>query len=91
MGQLHRMHRLGKAIPVKGRRKLDGDTGKDRPVCQPKKRNDRALMLARQRRHIRVGGITEHYPKKKFVDRTTCSKCGIKMSYDEDRRGYIIG
>ena len=56
-----------------------------------KKRNDRVLMLARQRRHIRVGGVTEHYPKKKFAGRTTCIDCGINMSYDKDQGRYIIG
>ena len=56
-----------------------------------KKRNDRALMLARQRRHIRVGGVTEHYPKKKRALRTSCSECGVKMSYDRDSGKYIIG
>ena len=70
-----------------GEMKRDPKTGR----LPPKKRNDRAIMLARQRRHIRAGGITEHYPKKKFVDRTTCSECGVKMSYDIDRRRYIIG
>ena len=56
-----------------------------------KKRNNRALMLARQRRHIRVGGIAEHYPKKKYALKTTCSECGVKMSYDRDLKKYIIG
>ena len=56
-----------------------------------KKRNDRALMLARQRRHIRVGGVAEHYPKKKYALRTSCSECGVKMSYDRDSGKYIIG
>ncbi len=57
----------------------------------PKKRNDRALMLARQRRHIRVDGVAEHYPKKKFSQNTTtCTECGVKMSYDELRGVYTI-
>ena len=67
--------------------KRDPKTGK----LPPKKRNDRALMLARQRKHIRVGGRTEHYPRKKFAGRTSCIDCGIKMSYDIDGRRYIIG
>jgi len=67
--------------------KRDPETGR----LPPKKRNNRALMLARQRRHIRVGGVTEHYPKKKYAARTFCSECGVKMSYDLDTKKYIIG
>ena len=65
--------------------------GRYREPVLPKKRNDRALMLARQRKHIRVGGIAEHYPKKKYANRTACSECGIRMSYDTDSNRYIIG
>jgi len=67
--------------------KRDPKTGR----LPPKKRNNRALMLARQRRHIRVGGITEHYPKKKFSYKTVCSECGVKMSWNKDLGRYIIG
>ena len=67
--------------------KRDPKTGR----LPPKKRNDRALMLARQRRHIRVQGVTQHYPKKEFANRTTCSECGIEMSYVFDSQRYIIG
>jgi len=67
--------------------KRDPKTGR----LPPKKRNNRALMLARQRRHIRVGGITEHYPKKKFSYKTVCSGCGVKMSWNKDMGRYIIG
>ena len=65
----------------------DPETGR----LPPKNRNNRALMLARQRRHIRVGGATEHYPKKKFATKTTCIECGIKMSYDKDAKRWTIG
>jgi len=67
--------------------KRDPKTGR----LPPKKRNNRTLMLARQRRHIRVGGIVEHYPKKKFSYKTVCSECGVKMSYNKDLGRYIIG
>lgn len=43
-----------------------------------KKRNDRAIMLARQRRHLKVNGITQHYPKD-GARYTTCSVCGKDM------------
>ena len=67
--------------------KRDPKTGR----LPPKKRNDRALILARQRRHIRAGGIAEHYPTKKFSYKTVCSECGVKMSWNKDLRRYIIG
>ena len=68
-----------------------GSEGKYRKPVGPKKRNDRALMLARQRGHIRVGGKAEHYPKKKFSYKTTCSECGIRMSWNKDFKRWIIG
>lgn len=67
--------------------KRDKKTGR----MPPKVRNDRVLMLARQRRHVRVDGIAEHYPEKKFSFRTTCTECGIGMSYDKQTGRYIIG
>ncbi len=67
--------------------KRDKKTGQ----LPPKQRNDRALMLARQRRHVRVEGKAEHYPEKKFAHKTTCTVCGVKMSWDEATRKYIIG
>ena len=87
--------------------KRDKKTGR----MPPKKRNDRAIMLARQRRHVRTGAtgrtdfaqslrmyrsrskdvVVEHYPEKKFAYRTTCTECGIGMSYDKQTRRYIIG
>lgn len=53
--------------------KRDPTTGR----LPPKKRNDRAIMLARQRKHIKVQGITEHYPINKYVYKSSCSECGL--------------
>ena len=54
----------------------------------PKKRNDRALMLARQRRHTKA---ESHQPKKLFSINTSCIRCGIRLSYNKDLRKHIVG
>ena len=48
-------------------------------VERPKRRNDRAIMLARQRTHIKVQGITEHYPINPYVHKSACSECGLTL------------
>ena len=64
-----------------------GSEGRFREHVPAKKRNDRALMLARRRRHTKADG---HYPAKKFSQKTRCVRCGIAMYYNKDARRYFV-
>jgi hypothetical protein len=35
--------------------------------------------------------VAEHYPEKRFSYRTTCTECGVGMSFDKQTGKYIIG
>jgi hypothetical protein len=65
--------------------KRDPKTGK----LPPKKRNDRALMLARERRVCR--SRKAHSPIKKFAYHTRCVDCGIKLSWNPIFKKYVYG
>lgn len=56
----------------------DSEGKRYRPGVPAKKRNDRAIMMDRQRRHLKAGGRTQHYPKD-GARITTCSECGKEL------------
>lgn len=67
--------------------KRDPKTGK----LPPKKRNERALRLVRERKQCGNVKKGDHVPLDRFAAVTRCKVCGIRLEWSRNLKKRIVG